>query len=414
MSGPWGLPLLELARQWLQDTLPAAVIYPSYTPLFLLVLGLVALQYARIARMEAGLYGQPLVPTWHRVLTALAAGLVGGFVGAMVMMATGVVLEPRDALPLWPVALVLAFIRPRFMCFAYATGVIGVSALLVGWPDVHVPGLVALVGALHLAEAILVYIDGAEGATPVLARNGRGEVVGGYLMQRFWPVPAAILVLLHMPAPGQGIAMPDWWPLVRPAPLQAADPAAVAVAALPLLAALGYTDVALTAPPGVRSRRMALGLVGYGAALMAMAVLAERHALWAWPAVLASPLLHEAMIFAGLARERWGRPAFGPAADGLRVLWVGPRSQAARLGLEPGDVILTVNGQPVRRPADLRDASGPYAHYLRLEVRRGSRSLTLETNRFDPAAPLGLLLVPPPDEPAQPVIDLGSKRLFGT
>ncbi|QIA26267.1 PDZ domain-containing protein [Thermaerobacter sp. PB12/4term] len=416
----WGLPLGELARLLAADTLPAALLNPGTAPLFLLVLGLVAFQYARIGQMEARLYGRPLVPLWHRVLTAIAAGLLGGFIGGLVITAAGVVLEPRDVTPLWPVALGLALIRPRFLCFAYATGLIGASHLLLGWPQVHVPGLVALVGALHLAEAVLVYVDGAEGATPVLARNGRGEVVGGFLLQRFWPVPAAILVLVNLTAPGGGIEMPSWWPLVGPADPARLNAAGWIVVALPLVAGLGYSDLALTATPGTRSRQTALVMVLYSAALVAMAALAERDARWLWPAVLASPLLHEGMIQLGIARERWGRPLFGPPAQGARVLWVWPRSPAAALGLQAGDVILTANGRPVRRESDLRAVSmdlweGPLRVFdLELEIQRGNRRLTRRLQRFDPGAPFGALLVPPPGDPVSPLIDLGrGKHLFG-
>ncbi|HEY8488339.1 MAG TPA: PDZ domain-containing protein [Thermaerobacter sp.] len=421
MNGLWDLPWGELVRLLLVDTLPATVLNPSTAPLFLLVVGLVAFQYARVGRLEAELFGRPLEPLWHRVLTAVAAGLLGGFVGGLVMTAAGVVLEPRDVAPLWPVALALALIRPRFLCFAYATGLIGASHLLLGWPQVHIPGLVALVGVLHLAEAILVSIDGAEGATPILARNGRGEVVGGFLLQRFWPVPAAILVMVQLTVPGGGIEMPSWWPLVGPADPSLLNAAGWIVVAFPLVAGLGYTDVALTATPASRSRRMAGVMLVYSALLVLLATLAERDARWLWPATLASPLLHEAMIQLGLARERWGRPLYGPSPDGARVLWVRPRSPAAALGLQPGDVILAANGHPVRREADLRAVAmdlwegPPRVFDLRMEVLRGGRRLVLEMERFDPTVSFGALLVPPPGEPVPPLlVDLRrSKRLFG-
>ena len=409
MSGLWDLPLGEIARSLALDVIPEAVVNPVTGPFFWLVLGLVAFQYARVGQMEQALYGRPLVPTWQRVATAVAAGLLGGFMGGLVMVSLGVTLEAGDVRLLWPVALLLALIQPRFLCFAYATGVLSVSCLLFGWPQVNIPGLVALVGVLHLAEGALVYLDGAEGATPVLARNGRGEVVGGYLLQRFWPVPAAILVMLALsgPVPAEGtIQMPDWWPLIAPAhPERLAQPGWMPVV-FPLVAGLGYTDVALTALPAARSRRTAVSLWAYSLVLIALAWAAQQHRALLWVAALASPLLHEAMILLGLRRERWGEPAFGAPAAGLRVLAVLPGSQAHRIGLEAGDLILSVNGQPVRGPADLRETAGPYGFYLRLEVERRGRRLELESQRYHPDAPLGVVFVPGAGEGVTPQVDL--------
>lgn len=409
MRGLADLPLGEIARQLVLEMLPAIVLDPVIRPLFALLLGLVAFQYVRVGYMERTLYGSELTPTWQRMTTAIACGVVGGLFGGLVMVVLGVTLEPGDVRFLWPVALVLALIQPRYLCFAYATGLLSLSSLLFGWPQVHIPGLVALVGVLHLAEGALVYLDGAEGATPVLARNGRGQVVGAYLLQRFWPVPAAILVLLALPGAVEqgGIEMPGWWPLIAPAhPERLLQPEWVAVM-LPLVAGLGYTDVALTAWPSERARRMAGWLLAYSLTLIGLAWGAQREPALLWVAALATPLLHEAMVLLGLHRERWGTPVFAAPPDGLRVLAVLPRSPAGRMGLEPGDRIVTANGRPVRRPEDLREAAEPFGLALRLEVERRGRWVQLEGRYGDPDQPLGVVLVPGPDQPVTPQVDLG-------
>lgn len=408
-GGILGLPLWEIARLLVLELVPAAMLNPATGPFFWLVLGLVAFQYARVGQMERSLYGTELTPTWQRVAVAIAYGLAGGLLGGLVMVILGVTLEPQDVKYLWPVALLLALLQPRFLCFSYATGVLSVSSLLFGWPRVHIPGLVALVAVLHLVEGALVYLDGAGGATPVVARNGRGEVVGGYLLQRFWPVPAAVLLLLALPeaARESGVVMPGWWPLIDPArPERLLQPEWVPVV-FPLVAGLGYTDVAVTARPAARARRMALALLLYSLVLIVLAWGAQRVPALLWVAALASPLLHEAMILWGLWQERWGEPAFRAAGPGVLVLAVLPRSQAEGLGLAAGDRILAVNGRPVEGAEGLREAAGPYGFYLRLEVERDGRRLELETNRFRPDEPLGVVLVP--GEGASPQVDLGRR-----
>jgi hypothetical protein len=67
-----------------------------------------------------------------------------------------------------------------------------------------------------------------------------------------------------------------------------------------------------------------------------------------------------------------------PAAGGMAVVILAPNGPAAVAGIEPRDLILSVNGKPVKDYASLRPAIGAYApgKELTLRVRRGG-------NEFD-------------------------------
>jgi serine protease Do len=69
----------------------------------------------------------------------------------------------------------------------------------------------------------------------------------------------------------------------------------------------------------------------------------------------------------------------GDNRDGVLVNQVQPSSPAARAGLQPGDVITAVNGQPVRAPRDLARSVGTTQpdHELRLTVMRDGRERQL-------------------------------------
>ena len=64
-----------------------------------------------------------------------------------------------------------------------------------------------------------------------------------------------------------------------------------------------------------------------------------------------------------------------PAGGGMTVVLVAPNGPAAVAGLEPRDVILSVNGRPVKDYASLRPALGAYApgKTVALRVRRGGK-----------------------------------------
>jgi S1-C subfamily serine protease len=63
----------------------------------------------------------------------------------------------------------------------------------------------------------------------------------------------------------------------------------------------------------------------------------------------------------------WYRTA--PRGDGVEVTGVLSGSEAERIGLEVGDRILTVNGQPIRSKADFRRAMEDTGPAVRLRIR---------------------------------------------
>ena len=68
-----------------------------------------------------------------------------------------------------------------------------------------------------------------------------------------------------------------------------------------------------------------------------------------------------------------------PPGGGVRMEAAPPGSLAAKLGLEPGDVIRKVNGQPVASTGDLARLYQEFAtlHQIRAEIRRGNTTLEL-------------------------------------
>lgn len=68
-----------------------------------------------------------------------------------------------------------------------------------------------------------------------------------------------------------------------------------------------------------------------------------------------------------------------PPGGGVRMEAAPPGSLAAKLGLQPGDVIRKVNGQPVASTGDLARLYQEFAtlHQVQAEVRRGNTTLEL-------------------------------------
>lgn len=369
-------------------------------PIFWLVVVLVGMQYRRMQSLREEFYGVPLKSNWNEVGSAIILGLLGGLLGSIIMVFIGVTLTGSGLMYIWPLAILLMLINARFICFAYAGGILALAKILFGFPQVNVPQVLALVAVLHMVESVLIFFSGHLGAIPAFFRDRAGRVVGGFTLQKFWPIPiAALAFVAGMDVPPGSIDMPEWWPLIRP---EAANAENIIYTLIPVVAALGYGDMAIARDPRRKSRISAGYLALYSAALLVLAVLSDRSTLLAVAAALFSPLGHEAVINIGRRLELRDPPVYVPRPEGLALLDVVPESPAWNAGLRSGDLVLAINGVPVRSRADL--AAMLYAVTPPLQVdfwsRRGQRSRRELLAYDDEGQPLGMMPVPEGHEEA--------------
>ncbi|AEG61821.1 PDZ domain-containing protein [Desulforamulus ruminis] len=327
-------------------------------PLFWLVVAIVALQYNRMGKVKERFFGLKPRGTWRDVLLATGFGLLGGVAASYLMVGIGLTLSGSGLIYLWPLAILLMLVDARFLCFAYAGGILALSSLIFGWPDVSVPQVLGLVAVLHMVEALLILVSGHMGAVPTFIKNTEGRVVGGFALQKFWPIPLAALVVAgYSSTPAGGIGMPDWWPLIRGE--LGRDMDQVIYALMPVVAGLGYGDLAAARTPEQKSRISSVILALYSLVLLGLAVLADRSLIMGFVAALFSPLGHELVIFIGKRLET-GKSIYQPPSRGVKLLDVIPGYPAWQAGLRSGDIILEVNGMAVNGRQGLEFALNIY------------------------------------------------------
>ncbi|MBS3873801.1 MAG: PDZ domain-containing protein [Firmicutes bacterium] len=282
-------------------------------PWFYVVLILIALQYRRTASLERRFWGREKQSVLWHMLVSLLFGVLGGILGSILLLSVGVTLAGNWLVYTWVVAIILAFVSARLMCFAYAGGLVALSSLLFGWPKVDIPSLLALVALLHTVESILMYLSGHLGAIAVSVRTSRGDIVAGYSLQKFWPVPLLALMALPlaMPAGVPTIPMPDWWPLIRPQGL--GDTFSFWM--IPIVAGLGYGELAITTTPQQKARQSAWKLALYSGVLFALAFLATRFSVFLYIAALFAPIGHELLVWTTNRQEMNGRPLLSVSPD---------------------------------------------------------------------------------------------------
>ena len=389
------------------DYLPNAIVSP-----WPLLLVFVAMLVGRRRVVERRVLGQCQAPFWREVAVEAISGIAAGFAGSLILLYLGITLNTDGFAYVFFLALFLMLLDLRYLCFAYAGGLLSLFSLITGLPKLHIPSLLALVAVLHITESLLILIDGDRRALPVYFQRPEGTV-GGYLLQRVWPMPL-ICLGMAMITPQDSVVYfnnPSWWPLI---PLAAAKSSVSNLVFLPLSAAvaLGYGDLAMTTTPRRKAVRTA-GLLGlYSLILLALAVAAARLPGFAWVAALFAPLGHELVLFTARRMELHGRPAFAQAENGVTILAILPNTQADRAGLRPGRVIVSLDGQPVRNKAEFLARLGESAHQATLVTREpdGRDEQRHELRRE--GKHLGLILAPDPDEPAQ--VKLGPWRFLPT
>ncbi len=401
-------PLLELARDIVLRVPMGILPFSVSGILFWVVMALVWMQYRRLASLEKQIHGFVLNDPIRSTASSAVYGIAAGIIGSLLLVFMGVVLLQQDIIYLWPAALLLMFVNPRFLCFSYAAGVLSVSHLVLGFPsDLNVAGIMALVAILHLMEGVLVLLSGGRVSTAVYVRR-QGRVIGGHLIQRFWPIPIMIIFFLQVSPEmaANPVQMPEWWPLVRVAPPSGEAWARVLT---PVVAALGYSDIAVSEAPRRRARRSAHQLWVFSLVLLFLSLGIAYWRPLVWVAALFSPLGHEAMIMYGSRKQMNDSPRYGPADYGVAVMDVSPRGAGAALGLQSEDIIVSVNGERVECRDDLLQQFRESPGSLRFTVIRGERVRFLRGRRT-PAQDLEVVTVPEPGDREQ--VDLARSGLL--
>lgn len=366
---------------------------------FWLILALVGYQYWQMQKRQRQMFGVYNYSLTQQILLAGAYGLLGGITASWLLTLVGVTINQLGLAYIWPVALALMLINMRFLCFAYAGGLVALSNVLCGWPDVNVPQVLSLVAVLHITESLLIAISGGYSAMPMIIKKEDGHLVGAFSLQNFWPLPLVILGAVAVPtttAAGGILNMPEWWPLL-PVAQEAPTGSTWVYVMVPVVAALGYADMAIASPPKQRRRQSALHLAIYSMVLLGIAILSATYSWLQVIAAVLSPLGHEFLIQRDNQRELTAPPRFVPPPYGVMALDTVVDTPAAQV-LKPGDIITQVAGVSVNSRYDLGLALTYAPERFSITFEREGQAVQKEIRFKHGERRLGVILVPDGDE----------------
>jgi hypothetical protein len=382
-----------------------------FNPFLYVAVCVLWMQFRRQNRLERDLFGQRLHSRGEMLIRSLLSGLVAGLIGTFFVQLFGIVVSPYDLMLLWLVAIVLSLFETRFLCFAYAGGLLGIVSLVakhvpvsggLGSPggslwdlfrNISTPDILLLVAILHLLEAVLIWAQGYQDALPVFVESRRGKIVGGYVLQNLWLIPVISFIGLNHPQSIMG-TIPMHPPTLGGAVALSHSYLSYLLTPMPVM--LGFSTLTLTKHAQQKARQSALRVAGYGLCLSVLVLVGTRIPAVLWIACLFSFLVHEWMIRVDRKKEQSDTPIFIKPLRGLKLLSVFPRSPADQMGLKAGDTIIRVNGIPVNTTYDFHFAINQNPAYVKLDVIDETGELRFASKPLYAGEPhqLGVILVP--------------------
>lgn len=388
----------------LLEMLGQAAVQLVVQPFYYIAVLFIILQYTRQIRVERQLFAVKLHNWPSLVLKALLAGLLIGVALSVAGAFIGVTLTGESVIWLWVTAALLMLVRIRYLCFAYSAGIITLLQWVIGFTPlsdrtdllgsfasslagIDTAGLLVLVALMHLAEALLVRWQGERLATPLFLEGKRGKLVGGYMLQGFWPVP--LLMLVPVGGTGASTMSLPWTPLFGADWSQGWS-----FVALPMI--IGFTEMTRSLLPKEKAKHAAKGLLLYSIGLAAAALAAWWQPVLLPVAALASLLLHEAIIWRSRAMEAARPPLYVHDARGLRILGIVPGTPAAAMGLQTGEILSKVNGVRIKTKDELYEALVQNSAFCKLEVlnREGELKFVQRARYAGEHHQLGVILAP--------------------
>ncbi|HPF21656.1 MAG TPA: PDZ domain-containing protein [Syntrophomonas sp.] len=381
----WVATVMQMMGQVLADTFTS----PFFLALWGMIMLLVWWQNKRQHRLSASFIHDYPDYSWQAALFSSFLGLLGGLAGSILLVFLGIDLGSISITALWLTALLLMMIRPRFICFAYAAGVIAVCNLVWGVPHTSIPQLIGLVAALHMIESLLILLNGTF-HPPVVYIKRHGQLCGGFNLQYFWPLPLLALISVGFPGTTPSLEMPAWWPLLRDYSSLSGQQVFTIV---PVMAVLGYGEICTSRTPAQASRRSALLLFLFSLLLLALAVFSVRIPALLWLAAFFSPLGHELVIWLGM-REESRAPLYIQAAQGVKIMEVLRGSSAQKVGIKPGDTLLQANGSQIESFVQLQELLRNHRLPVALRIKRAEHFIAMT---WPPGRQRGRDIIPVPE-----------------
>ena len=356
--------MLQMAGAIAGEMLNAFFVNYFFIFLYILVIMYIRAQYQKYSELQNDIYGKPAKSIREITEQIILTGLIAGFAASFAVVAAGITIEGDAIKYLFYIMCLLLLIDLRFVCISYAAGLLAAISLIFGYPKVNIPSLLALVAILQMVESILIYTNRKGDSVPVFIRH-KNEIAGAFLIRKFWLIPVVFFTYMLRTGGALLDISPAWPMLFNSSSLQNG---VYALGLDCLVTVLCYTDIAITKHPEKKCTQSAIMLFGYSTILMILAVISI-HLPWAgYIGVVFCVLAHEGINFYSKYSENRGEPLYSAVRRGLRVMDMMSESHAQKMGLQRGDIILSINNNDIQTDEGVNEALREFPTFTWIRV----------------------------------------------
>ncbi|URN96142.1 MAG: PDZ domain-containing protein [Candidatus Pristimantibacillus lignocellulolyticus] len=407
---------------WLQ-VLGKALVSLLIQPLFYISLMLLLTMFLYRVRMERSMFSVKLKEWKLPMVFMILGGLVAAILVSVIAAVLGFTLTVPTIYWLWFIMLILTVFKVRFLTISYSAGIVAILHLIASvigplslqndlafiyqtLLDINAFSLLVISALLGIAQSVLVRIQHKHMISPVYMSGKRGKVIGGYVLQGYWPIP----LLLFMPVtPEQSGAFLFNTAYGQPFFMSMSNEAWLMLAC-PLM--IGVTQLTQAVTP----KQLALRVSRQGLLVSCVLLLISIGSWWVsgliWVSAILTLIASELLNWYNNSQESKQTPLYGQDNNGLKVLAVVKSSPAEQMNIEIGDIIIKANGQDVHTLEQLYEAMSINPAFCKLALLNNNRDLKFaqRTRYADEHHQLGIILAP--DEQAKYLAKYKEPSLF--
>jgi len=363
----------------------------------------------KTALIQKMVMGQSIDGPFVLTISQVVIGIFAGTAASIIMSYLGVVFDETSMVDLiFLLTILVLFYNPRFVSIAYSGAILCILSLMLGYAaalthnqaldilKMDVPAVMTMVAVIQLVEGMLILLDGRRGSVPVFT-NREGTVMGGFILQRYWIAPVALLIMLHDPALAvsqSSVPTPQWWPLIGSSiPADVLRNAVLMI--IPFYGIMGYNTITFTMDRKRKTLESGAFKIIYSLVIfgLAQAALANKIVEVSLPVLAVA--IHEGWVILQRKRELGGKPKYVSSEEGIMVLEVLPESPAAEMGIRSGDMLLAINDSKIEDEKMLTETLSQYPNFIWFSLKReNGRQEQVSYDKMFRGKQLGLLLVP--------------------
>ncbi len=332
---------------------------------------LLLLASTRRIKQERSQFGLKIFDAFSEAKHTWPVSLIGGILLSIAFVGGGVVLS-YPVIMLLSAMMVLLSISGRFtlLSAAYTFG-FSYLILLIAPPmiaeytdfplttdlqSLNFTGLVLLLAAFLLMEALLLLRSTSRETYPELVKGNRGKWVGRHRLKKLTVIPFFTLVPSGMIEP-----FADWWPFLH---IQGES---FGLVLLPLMT--GFEQVVKGTNPVYAAKRIGRSVLILALFTFGLAIGSYFLPLLSLAAFGVALVGREWISFRFREKDKQEQPFFHPSEKGLLILGIIPGTPADRLGMLVGERIERVNGQQISNEQEFYSALQRNSAFCKLEVR---------------------------------------------